>query len=245
MELTSYPQYEDLTRTNNLGYNEPIDGHLPLDILRKISNMERVKERVLKIYPDRDESNGIYQFFYDSLRSFMYKIIDKETYRSLLKSRPQVHDFIDSYTFTVSLRRNSEECFLKNMKEMDDTIVRIEELNRWHENIMIPYIRSLIYPKVREFETNEGIEFTPDYRVIIRHINQNAKSKDDAYNLMSEYLGMLETLSHITFYKSQVKIYNSRINEIKKFRKECINKYKHFSPFCWEKNSMIMNYKLN
>jgi len=241
MELTSYPQYEDITRTTDLGYNEPINGHLPLDILRKISNMERVKELVLKIYPDMDESSGIYQVFHDSLKSFMYNIIDKETFRSLLKSRPQVRDIIDSYTFTVSLIRNSEECFLKIMKEMDDTIVCIEELNRWHENIMIPYIRRLIYPKVREFETNEGIEFTPDYRVIIRHINQNAKSKDNAYNLMNEYLGILEALSHITFYKSQVKIYNNRINEIKKFRKECINKYKHFFPFYLEKNSMIRN----
>lgn len=243
MELTSYPQYEDLTLTNNLGYKKPINGHLPLDILRKISNMEHVKEHVLKVYPDMDETNGIYQFFYDSLRSFMYNIIDKETFRSLLESRPQEHDIIDTYTytFTARFRRNSEECFLKNMKEMDDTIVRIEELNRWHENIMIPYIRRLIYPKVREFETNEGIEFTPDYRVIIRHINQNARSKNDAYNLISEYLGILETLSHITFYKSQVKIYNSRINEIKKLRKEYINKYKHFFPFYLEKNSMIMN----
>ena len=217
--MDEYPRYENRTLRDNNGTLWRIAPWLVKKAIIEYLGRDNVLILARTNFPDMEDYGAINGFI-GHLRTHLDKqILGTEMYRQLLRSRPKQPKvvFIDTAITT-------KKQFMKKLKQLDIEIEREIIYKEWHREILVPYMRTLIYPKVREFEENEGIQYTLLFKRVFQYIRETPGGSIEERS--NQYLSILSTLDRLKNYSNNTSFPDVNIRT----REALLRNYPQWSP---------------
>lgn len=200
-------------------------------LIRSISDPEIVEERATKFMKDNrmDRKSAIYNIYFRTLGVLREKIYSHEEFNEITEARPG--RYVDEGNIYGILHpqirgRVTYEEFVKTMTKVDKAIKTYKEQIEFDETILLPFLRGKIYPKIREFEIYEGIDFTLDGNMVYKHIEENPKSDLEWGERINMYLGILTALQQLVYWARDPK---DKLQRLTKDRTKLLKGFREFA----------------